>query len=54
MLKVLAVQIADGIDIKQFKLAFKAEVIHEDSDELFYRIQRQRQQFAYLFKYGIV
>jgi uncharacterized Rmd1/YagE family protein len=54
MLKVLAIQIADSIDVKQFKLVFKAELLHEESEELFYRVQRQQQQFVYIFKYGIV
>lgn len=54
MLKVLALQIADGIDVKQFKVVFKAELLHEDSDELFYRVVRQSQKFVYILKYGIV
>jgi uncharacterized Rmd1/YagE family protein len=54
MLKVLALQIADGIDIKQFKVVFKAEIVHEDSDELFYRVVWQTQKFVYIFKYGVV
>jgi uncharacterized Rmd1/YagE family protein len=54
MLKVLSLQIADGIDIKQFGAVFKAELLHGDSDELFYRVKSQTQKFAYIFKYGIV
>ncbi|QEC70022.1 RMD1 family protein [Panacibacter ginsenosidivorans] len=52
MLKVVSFQIADSIDIKQFKTAFTAEIYHEDSDELFYRMATQK--FIYVFKYGIV
>ena len=53
MLKVLSIQIADTIDIKQFKTVFKAELLHEDSEELFFRIKAP-QKFVYIFKYGIV
>jgi len=53
-MKVLSIQIADTIDIKQFKNVFKAELLHEDSDELFYRVKRQTPKFLYVFKYGIV
>jgi len=52
MLKVFSYQIADSIDIKQFKTAFTAEIYHADADELFYRIDAQK--FIYVFKYGIV
>jgi uncharacterized Rmd1/YagE family protein len=54
MLKVLSLQIADGIDIKEFKTVFKAELFHGDSDELFYRIKSTSQKYVYIFKYGIV
>ncbi|MFL5745869.1 MAG: RMD1 family protein [Niastella sp.] len=54
MLKVLSLQIADGIDIKEFKTVFKAELLHGDSDELFYRVKSQSQKLVYIFKYGIV
>lgn len=52
MLKVLSFQIADSIDIKQFKSAFTTDIYHADSDELFYRIEAEK--FIYVFKYGIV
>jgi uncharacterized Rmd1/YagE family protein len=52
MLKVFAFQIADSIDIKRFKSVFTAELDHEDSDELFYKIKELK--FVYVFKYGIV
>jgi uncharacterized Rmd1/YagE family protein len=52
MMTVLSYQIADSIDVKQFKSAFKAELYHSDSDELFYKTGNQ--QFIYIFKYGVV
>ncbi len=52
MLKVLSFQVADSIDIKQFKGDFTADIYHADSDELFYHIGPEK--FLYVFKYGIV
>ncbi len=52
MLKVLSFQVADSIDIKQFKVDFTADIYHADSDELFYHIGPEK--FLYVFKYGIV
>lgn len=52
MLSVLSYQIADSIDIKQFKSAFKAEIYHSDADELFYKTDQEK--FIYVFKYGVV
>lgn len=52
MQQVLAYQIADSIDIKQFKAAFKEEIYFADSDELFYNTASG--QFIYVFKYGVV
>jgi required for meiotic nuclear division protein 1 len=52
MLKVIAIQIADSIDIKQFRDVFPVKVHHADSDELFYQLEEQK--FSYIFKYGIV
>jgi uncharacterized Rmd1/YagE family protein len=52
MLKVVAIQIADSIDVKQFRTAFPAEVRHADSEELFYAIEPEK--LLYIFKYGIV
>jgi len=52
MAKVVAIQIADSIDIKLFKTSFTAELYRADSDELFYRISPER--YLYVFKYGIV
>jgi required for meiotic nuclear division protein 1 len=51
-LNVHSYQIAESIDIKQFKAAFTAEISHADSDELFYKIEKDK--FLYVFKYGIV
>ena len=51
-LKVYAYQVAESIDIKQFKAAFTAEICHADSDELFYQIDDKK--FLYVFKYGII
>ncbi|HEY0896590.1 MAG TPA: RMD1 family protein [Sphingobacteriaceae bacterium] len=50
--QVLSYQIADSIDVKQFKPAFRAELIYSDSDELFFRTEPDR--FIYVFKYGVV
>lgn len=52
MLKVYSFQIADSIDIKQFKTTFTAEIYRADSDELFYRIEAEK--FVYIFKYGLI
>jgi uncharacterized Rmd1/YagE family protein len=52
MFQVLSYQVADSIDIKQFKSAFKAELHYSDSDELFYKLADD--QFVYVFKYGVV
>jgi uncharacterized Rmd1/YagE family protein len=52
MQQVLSYQIADSIDIKQFKSAFKSELHYSDTDELFYRTDTDR--FIYVFKYGVV
>ncbi|HVM89734.1 MAG TPA: RMD1 family protein [Puia sp.] len=52
MLQVLSYQIADSIDIKSFKSFFKAELYHNDADELFYKTSHD--EFIYVFKYGVV
>jgi required for meiotic nuclear division protein 1 len=52
MLYVTAYQIADSIDIKGFKAAFKAQLHYSDSDELFYIPDYD--QYIYVFKYGVV
>ena len=52
MLRVLSFQIADSIDIKQFRINFTAEIYFADNDELFYQITEDK--FIYVFKFGIV
>jgi uncharacterized Rmd1/YagE family protein len=52
MSKVLSFHIADSIDIKAFKTIFTAELLHSDSDELFYCTPSN--EFIYVFKFGIV
>lgn len=52
MQQVLSYQIADSIDVKNFKSAFKAETHYSDADEVFYKIDTT--QFIYIFKYGVV
>src|SRR5436305_15312635 len=53
-MQVLSYQIADSIDIKQFKTAFKAELHYSDADELFYIMDQQLYECIYVFKYGVV
>ncbi len=50
--QVLSYQIADSIDIRMFKSAFKADLYFNDTDELFYIIDER--QYIYVFKYGVV
>ncbi|MDB5143526.1 MAG: hypothetical protein JWQ66_2239 [Mucilaginibacter sp.] len=50
--QVLSYQIADSIDIKMFKSAFKSDLYFSDTDELFYIIDEG--QYIYVFKYGVV
>ena len=50
--QVLSYQIADSIDIKNFRAVFKAELRYSDESELFYRMDNN--QFVYVFKYGAV
>jgi uncharacterized Rmd1/YagE family protein len=52
MLNVLSYQIADSIDIKLYRAAFKDGLYHYDADELFYR--NEAEVFVYIFKYGVV
>jgi uncharacterized Rmd1/YagE family protein len=52
MLQVLSYQIADSIDIKAFRTAFKEGIYHYDADELFYKTADE--SFVYVFKYGVV
>jgi uncharacterized Rmd1/YagE family protein len=50
--KVIAYQIADSLDIKGLKGAFKARLHYSDSDELFY--EESPDHYIYIFKYGVV
>jgi uncharacterized Rmd1/YagE family protein len=50
--QVLSYQIADSIDIKMLKSAFKADLYFNDTDELFYIMAEG--QYIYVFKYGVV
>jgi uncharacterized Rmd1/YagE family protein len=52
MSKVLSFHIAASIDIKAFKTVFTAELLHSDSDELFYHTPSN--EFIYVFKFGII
>ncbi len=52
MLKVLAYQYAESIDIKSFKVNFKEEINHSSADELFYIIEKEF--YVYVFKYGVI
>jgi uncharacterized Rmd1/YagE family protein len=52
MLQVLSYQIADSIDIRQFKSFFQGTLYYDDSDELFYKMGEE--SFIYVFKYGVV
>ncbi len=52
LVKVHSYQIAESIEIKQFKTAFTAATHHADADELFYEIEYNK--YLYVFKYGIV
>ena len=51
-MQVVSYQIADSIDVKQFKTVCKEELYYSDSEELFYRIEKDK--YIYVFKYGVV
>lgn len=51
-LRVISFQVADSIELKQFRNAFTANMHHSDADELFYHIENNR--YLYVFKHGIV
>ena len=52
MLHVISYQIADSIDVKAFRAAYKEGIYHYDADELFYKLGEET--FVYIFKYGVV
>lgn len=50
--KVQAYQVADTIDIKSVKAAFKSTLCYNDSEELFYETGTEK--YVYIFRYGVV
>jgi required for meiotic nuclear division protein 1 len=52
MYKVISYQVADSIDIRSLRSAFKAHLHYSDSDELFY--EERSDHYIYIFKYGVV
>ncbi|MDI3321306.1 RMD1 family protein [Pinibacter soli] len=51
-LKVISFQVAESIDLKQFRTAFTVNVHYADTDELFYHMEAYK--YLYVFKYGVV
>jgi len=52
MLHVVSYQIADSIDVRAFRAAYKEGIYHYDADELFYKTGEET--YIYIFKYGVV
>ena len=52
MPQVVSYQIADSIDVRAFRTAYKEGIYHYDADELFYKTGDEC--FVYVFKYGVV
>jgi uncharacterized Rmd1/YagE family protein len=52
MPQVVSYQIADSIDVRAFRTAFKEGIYHYDADELFYKMGAE--SFVYVFRYGVV
>src|SRR5579863_1883685 len=52
MPQVLSYQVADNIDVRAFRTAYKEGIYHYDADELFYKMDEAC--FVYVFKYGVV
>jgi required for meiotic nuclear division protein 1 len=52
MPQVVSYQIADSIDVRAFRTAFKEGIYHYDADELFYKMGEE--SFVYVFRYGVV
>jgi uncharacterized Rmd1/YagE family protein len=52
MQNVISYQIADSIDVKLFRAAYKDGIYYADADELFYKTGDEA--FVYVFKYGVV
>ncbi|CAN5533774.1 RMD1 family protein [soil metagenome] len=51
-LKVISYQVADSIDVKQFRQAYTSSVHYADSYEVFFDVEVQK--YLYVFKYGII
>jgi required for meiotic nuclear division protein 1 len=52
MPRVVSYQIADSIDVRAFRSAYKEGIYHYDADELFYKMGEN--VFIYVFRYGVV
>src|SRR5579863_7383924 len=52
MPQVVSYQIADSIDVKGLRTAYKEGIYHYDADELFYKMGEGC--YVYVFKYGVV
>ena len=52
MPQVVSYQIADSIDVRALRAAYKEGIHHYDADELFYKMDEGC--FVYVFKYGVV
>jgi len=51
-MNALSYQIADSIDVRSFRSVALGDLLYNDADELFYRVDKDA--FAYVFKYGVV
>jgi required for meiotic nuclear division protein 1 len=52
MPQVVSYQIADSIDVRALRAAYKDGIYHYDADELFYKVDEGC--YVYVFKYGVV
>jgi uncharacterized Rmd1/YagE family protein len=52
MLQVISYQIADSIDVRAFRTAYRDGIYHYDADELFYKTDESC--YVYVFRYGVV
>src|SRR5579859_6353681 len=52
MPQVVSYQIADSIDVRALRAAYKEGIHHYDADELFYKMDEGC--YVYVFKYGVV
>jgi len=51
-LKIVSFQVADSIDLKQYRADFTSNIHFADTDELFYHIEANK--YLCVFKYGII